>query len=137
MIDLDSIAPAFSFVSDKGFAPNLIDYKPQEFGNAVLIMKGTVFSLRFIRDRGQIFVDAGNNVAGWYKLEHLLEFVNDSRSIQQHDESHDLTKMAIPLQMQWENVVSVFNNQNKILQFKIFSEQKSTAWLRKMLDKPF
>lgn len=40
MIDLADIAPVFSFVVGKGLVPSASDYRPREFGNAVLVMVG-------------------------------------------------------------------------------------------------
>ena len=47
MTDLVDIAPAFSFVVGNGLVPSASDYRPQEFGNAALVMVGAPFSLRF------------------------------------------------------------------------------------------
>lgn len=135
MINLDDIAPAFSFVSSKGFVLTENSYTPHEFGDAVLIMKGALFSLRFTRDRGQIFIDAGNDIVGWYRLEDVFQFVNDTSDLQQDDISIDFSGKATFAQRHWENIVCIFRNPKKLLQLRVLSEQKSAARLKKMYDR--
>ena len=138
MIDLADIAPAFSFVVSKGLVlvPIAGDYKPEEFGNAALVMVGAPFSLRFVRDRGQVFVDAGSNAAGWHKLEYVLEFVDNSITQQQLGEPPDLTDMADLLQVRWDKVTSRFSDPQKTSQLQAFAKQKSAALLSKIFRKP-
>lgn len=136
MTDLADIAPAFFFVGDKDFEPSASDYRPQEFGNAALVMVGAPFSLRFERDRGQVFVDAGSNAAGWHKLEYVLEFVDKSVTQQQLGEPPDPAAMANLLQLNWDKVVSLFSDQQKTSQLQVFAKQKSAALLGRLFRKP-
>lgn len=136
MIDLAHVAPAFSFVVSKGLVASASDYRPQEFGNAALVMVGAPFSLRFERDRGQVFVDAGSNAAGWHKLEYVLEFVDNSITQQQLGEPPDPTAMANLLQVHWDEVASLFSDQQKTSQLQAFAKQKSAALLGKIFRKP-
>lgn len=136
MIDLADIAPAFSFVVGKGLVPSASDYKPQEFGNASLVIVGAPFSLRFERDRGQVFVDVGSNAAGWHKLEYALEFVDRSITQQQLGEPPDPTILAKLLEGHWDEVVDLFNDLRKTGQFQAFAKQKSTALISKLFRKP-
>ena len=136
MIDLADIAPAFSFLMGKGLVPSASDYKPREFGNAALVMVGAPFSLRFERDRGQIFVDVGSNAAGWHKLEYVLEFVDNSVTQQQLGEPPDPTALANLLQVRWDRVADLFSDQQKTSQLQAFAKQKSVALLSKIFRKP-
>jgi hypothetical protein len=136
MIDSADIAPAFSFLMGKGLVPSASDYKPQEFGNAALVMVGAPFSLRFERDRGQVFVDAGSDAAGWHKLEYVLEFVDNSVAQQQLGEPPDPASLADLLQVHWDKVASVFSNPQKTSQLRAFAKQRSAALLSKILRKP-
>lgn len=136
MIDLADIAPAFSFVVSKGLVPIAGDYKPQEFGNAAFVMVGAPFSLRFERDRGQVFVDAGSNTAGWYKLEYVLEFVDDSVTQQQLGEPPDPAALADLLKVHWDKVASLFSDSQKTSQLQAFAKQRSAALLSKIFRKP-
>lgn len=135
MIDLIDIAPSFSFVVGKGFELSANTYKPEEFGNATLLMTGLPFSLRFDRDRGQVFVDIGSDALGWYKLEYVLEFVNSSVTQQQLGEPPEPSILASLLHGGWDKVVDLFNNYQKMLKFKAFSEQKSTDFLSTLFGK--
>jgi len=136
MIDLADIAPAFLFAVDKGLVTCASDYKAQEFGNAFLVMVGAPFSLRFERDRGQVFVDAGSNAAGWHKLEYVLEFVDNSITQQQLGEPPDPAAMANLLRTHWGEVADLFIDQRKTSQLQAFAEQKSAAVLGKLFRKP-
>lgn len=132
MIDLAELAPAFSFIAAKGFVLNARDYKPQEFGNAIVVMAGPIFSLRFMRDRDQIFIDAGSDEAGWHKLEYVLEFVDNSVSQEQLGEPPDPSTLAKLLQLNWEAVTSLFGNQRRISELQDFSRQKSTDFVGRL-----
>jgi len=136
MTDLAGIAPAFSFVVDKDFVASASDYRPQEFGNAVLVMTGTSFSLRFERDRGLVFVDAGNDAVGWHKLEYVLEFVDSSVTQQQFGDPPGLAIMANLLQLNWDGVVNLFSDQQEISQLQAFAKQKSAGLLSKLFNCP-
>ena len=130
------IAPALSFVVGNGLVPSASDYRPQEFGNAALVMVGAPFSLRFARDRGQVFVDAGSSAAGWHKLEYVLEFVDNSVTQQQLGEPPDPAAMANLLQLNWDRVVSLFSDQQKTSQLQAFAKQKSAALVGRLFRKP-
>lgn len=136
MIDLADIAPVFSFVGGKGLVPSTSDYRPQEFGNAALVMVGVPFSLRFERDRGQIFVDVGSSAAGWHKLEYVLEFVDNSVTQQRLGEPPDPAAMANLLELNWDRVASLFSDQQKTSQLQVFAKQKSAALLGRLFRKP-
>lgn len=136
MVDLADIAPAFSFVMDKGLIPSAGDYRPQEFGNAALVMVGATFSLRFERDRGQVFVDAGSSAAGWHKLEYVLEFVDASVTQQRLGEPPDPAAMAGLLQLNWGKVVGVLGDQQKTSQLQAFAKQQSAALIDKLFRRP-
>jgi hypothetical protein len=135
MIALADVAPAFSFVVTKGLVPSAGDYRPQEFGNASLLMTGAPFSLRFERDRGQVFVDAGSTAVGWHKLEYVLEFVDNSVTQQQLGEPPDPAAMANLLQLNWDGVVSLFGDQQKVLQLQVFAKEKSAALLGRLFPR--
>lgn len=136
MDNLADIAPAFSFVTGRGLVPSIGDYRPQEFGNASLVLVGAPFSLRFERDRGQVFVDAGSSAAGWHKLEYVLEFVDNSVVQQRLGEPPDLAVMANLLQLNWDRVLSLFGDEQRISQLHIFAKQRSAALLGRLFRKP-
>lgn len=132
MIELADIAPAFAFVAGKGLTSSTSDYKPKEFGNATLVMTGTPFSLRFERDRGQVFVDAGSDTAGWHKLEYVLGFVDTSVSQQQLGEPPDPAALADLLKIHWDSIVGVFSDPQKVLQLQEFARRRSADLLARI-----
>jgi hypothetical protein len=99
-------------------------------------MTGIPFSLRFERDRGQVFVDVGGDESGWYKLEYVLEFVDSAVTQQQLGEPPSPTLMADLLQGRWDKVVDLFSDQQRILQLQVFAKQKSAALLDRIFGKP-
>jgi hypothetical protein len=136
MINLADIAPAFLFVAGKGLVPSASDYKPQEFGNASIMMTGAPFSLRFERNRGQVFVDVGSSAVGWHKLEYALEFVENSLTQQYFGEPPDPTTMAGLLQTHWSKVTDLFSDEQKTSQLQAFARQKSDALVGALFRKP-
>lgn len=135
MIDLADIAPSFSFVTGKDLVPSAGDYMPDHFGNAVLVMVGSSFSLRFKRDRGQVFVDAGSDAAGWQKLEYVLEFVDGTATQKRLGEPPNLAAMAKVLALNWDKVASLFSDQERSSELQEFAQQKSAAMLGRLFPK--
>lgn len=135
MINLTDIAPIFTFVKDKGLVESTVDYRPEEFGNAILVMEGKPLSLRFERDRGQILVDAGNDSVGWHKLEYVLEFVDNSVTQQQLGAPPNLGAMASLLQLNWDKVANLFSDSRQASQLREFAKQKTKALLNGLFRK--
>src|SRR5262245_7971964 len=48
-------------------------YSPEDFGNAMITLRGPNISLRLVRERGQIFVDLGKTNGDWVDANELLE----------------------------------------------------------------
>lgn len=136
MIDFADIVPALSFVRDKGLVQSASDYRPQEFGDVSIVLVGTPFSLRIERDRGQVFLDAGNQSAGWYKLEFILEFVDNSVTQHQLGEPPDPAAMAKLLRTNWDKVARLFGDQQEVWQLQRFAKQKSADLLSRLFRKP-
>ncbi len=138
MISLMDIAPAFLFVLGKDFFPDsrTADYRPNEFGNAVVVMTGPQFSLRFERDRGLVFVDAGNAIAGWHKLEYVLEFVNQSITQQQLGEPPDDEALATVLLQNWDEVTRLFSDRRLVSQLQDFSKERTATLLNRIFRTP-
>lgn len=135
MIDIVEIAPAFTFVVEKGLVSSSGDYKSREFGNAVLFMEGVPFSLRLERDRGEVFVDVGNDAVGWHKLEYVIEFLDNSITQQQLGEPPRPDVMAGLLYAYWDKVTSLFNDKNLTQQLKNFEYSKASALLGNIFKK--
>lgn len=135
MIGSIDIARAFTFVMDKGFTLCTATYSPQEFGNTHLMMEGAPFSIRLERDRGQGFVNIGNDAVGWHRLEYVLEFLDSSITQQQLGEPPDITLLGNLLQGHWDQVVELFNSQQKERQLEKFAQQKTANYLSKIFGK--
>lgn len=134
MITLANLAPAFSFVASKGLVPTTSIFTPQEFGNATVVMAGNPCSLRFQRDRGQVTVDIGSEDLGWHKLEYALEFVDRAITQDSLGEPPDIDRMAMLLQLRWQDVVGPFSDRVWISELQAFAEQRSAALLKKIFN---
>jgi len=136
MINLADIAPAFSFIVNKGLVQSSATYDLQAFGDASLVMAGEPFSLRFVRDRGRVSVEVGGDVIGWYLLTYVLEFVDSSVTQQQLGGSPAPALLARLLQGRWDKVAYLFSDQQRILLLQAFVKQKSAALLSSIFRKP-
>lgn len=131
MDDFHEIASEFSFVFNKGFVMNSLDYKPQEFGNAIMKLKGEKFSIFLKRDRGQIFVDIGNDDIGWYGLNDVLEFID--HAVAHHSEkTMNIAYLAKSLQDKWEEVTGLFCDKGDISKLEEFARLKNTQLINKI-----
>lgn len=135
MINIDDIAPAFAFLLHKGFIPGPAVDRPLEFGNAQVELNGQAFSLRFTRERGQIFVDIGTTSSGWYKLEYVLEFVDRSVKQSEFGQPPDASIMSDLLQRNWDGVTKVFNDEPAMRRLQEFCRQRSAALLSALFPK--
>jgi len=132
MIELAEIAPSFGFILEKGLVASASDYHPERFGNADLLMVGAPFSLQFLRDRGEVFVDVGSTTAGWHKLEDVLEFLDQTITQQQLGSPPNPREMSKALQQNWEQVVALFGDRQRILALEAFGKERSAALIRKL-----
>jgi hypothetical protein len=136
MIGLAEIAPTFEFVVGKGLVPSHSSYEPTAFGDAAIEMVGTPFSLRFARDRGQVFVDIGGETVGWYKLEHALAFVNDSTAKRQLGDPPQAALLAQLLTCDWDKLMDLFTDGDRIEQLREFCKERSDNLLRRLFRTP-
>jgi len=118
MDDLIEIAPAFSYVLDKGFVSGASTFKTQESGNASLVLRGMPFSLRFKRVDEQILVDIGNDVLGWHPLSGVLELVNSAIRNNQLGSPPDVTLMADLLMWHWDEITHLFSDRKNYYIFQ-------------------
>ena len=72
-----SISPFFQpFLQDRGFHKTDELYDPRNFGNELLVFESTGLRIRFVRDRGEVFVDVGPVFEEkWYFLDDVLELL--------------------------------------------------------------
>ena len=129
MIDIEDISPEFSFVAEMGLVTDLQSFQPEAFGNTILIMVGSPFSLRFERDRGQVFVDVGNDMVGWYKLEYVIEFIDNSFSQKQLGEPPSTFLLSMLLRSKWDEIKLIFSSKDLISQLQMFSMSRSNNLL--------
>jgi hypothetical protein len=132
MINIADIAPAFAFLLRKGFVPGPAIDRPLEFGNAEVVLVGQRFSLRFERDRAQVFVDVGDNASAWYKLEYVLEFVDQAITQDKLGEPPQPVLMAELLDQNWDKVEALFRDPRAVTRLREFSQRRSAALLSRI-----
>jgi hypothetical protein len=85
-------------------------YDEECFGNSVLVFRSKEFRLRFIRDRGQIFIDIGAaSYSKWYSLEEVLNVLNHHVQINQENV---LETSARELKAIYPQLKEMFKEQN-------------------------
>ncbi len=132
MISLIDIAPAFSFVLEKGLVQSSATYDPKAFGNFYLVLNGKVFSLRIEQDRGQVFIDIHNDLIGWCKLEYIIEFIDSSLREENLGAPPNPTRLANLLKENWAEIEMVFNDKKRIQALKNFIQKKTDNLLKKI-----
>ena len=132
IVALADIAPAFAFILERGFVAGESRYEPEHFGDALLVMHSSPFSLRFVRDRGQDFVDVGSASSGWTSLGYVLEFIDHEITQSQLGKPPDIGVLAKLLQAHWDEVVELFGNLKRMSQFNVFAERKAAEFLSKI-----
>lgn len=135
MIELLDIAPSFSFILQRDFVKASDRYKPEEFGNADLVMDGAKFSLKFERDRGQVFVDIGGPVVGWEKLEYALIFVDDGITEERLGSPPEVAKLANLTMSHWAKIEQLYTEGTDLSAFRDFCKMRSSALISGIFSK--
>lgn len=124
MIHLKDIAPEFAFLLDIGFREADSSYRRESFGDAVLTLAGPEFALRFVRDRGQVFVDvaldAGNPPIDWCPLVTFFEFLESTRHGECADTSVALDKLSESLQANWPELRRALTSHESLAKLRRF-----------------
>lgn len=136
-VDLSQITPDFKSVLDKnGFQQAEFTYNLGEFGNVSITMKSLDFSLRFYTDRGDIFVDIGDEAIGWYKLEYVLEFLDTEINDKYLSSPPDIKKMANAFNKNYSKIKDLFSLDFLNSGFVEFQNDKSVELIRSIFGTP-
>ena len=131
MIHLKDIAPEFAYLSNMGFCEADSSYRRESFGDAMLVLAGPEFALRFIRDRGQVFVDVslatGTPLVDWCPLDTLLPFIASTQGACSTDASIALDELSESLHDKWPEVRQVLTSQTLLAQLRKFMLDRSRA----------
>lgn len=134
MISLADLAPCLSFVADKGFAQADATGDPLAFGNAFILMAGQPFSLRIVRDRGQVFADIGTDGNVWDDLAAVLEFIHPSVADDHSGAPPDLERLSGLLEQYWDKVVHLYRDPRALLQFRAFAKERRAGIQAELRD---
>jgi hypothetical protein len=133
---LQSVAPEFvEFVASEGFKITESVAKPEEFGNASIVLDSSAFKLRVYTDRGQCFVDVGRDGRDWHKLEYVLEFLDPSCSQEWFDEPPRLDKLAAVLKRNMQPVSTLLASDLAASGFAMFEKKKSADMIARIFGK--
>ncbi len=130
MTTLMDIAPEFSFVLDRGMRHIAGRYDPETFGNAEVILEGAVFSLRFFRDRGETFVEIGDQVSGWNDLDCVLDFLDQLREASPSVEERNMEASAKQLEAHWSELLMLLADPDRRRQLGEFCKSKAAERIR-------
>jgi hypothetical protein len=99
---------------------------PASFGNEILVLKCRDFRLRFVRDRGDIYVDVGPvcEPSEWHLLEDVLEFVSKQNIQVKHDAGHGLHELAAALKANHVALQKFFERAKYVENKKAFEQLK-------------
>jgi hypothetical protein len=121
------MAPAFTFLLERGFCAGAGPWWPLDFGAPALLMAGSPFSLRF--EEGEAgtatIVDLGNNALGWHRLEHVLEFVDPAEAQGWHSGPPGPEAMAALLQSHWDDISALFSNRDLMLRLQAYTRRRA------------
>jgi|SRR5215213_7901269 len=109
---LKEIMPFFSYLLEEyEFKIEEKIYDPKHFGNFVITLIGD-FQVRFIKDRGQIFVDVKPSIGinDWFDLRIVLEFLKQDEKISFM--GTDLKELGFQLKVNYENIKTLFKSEN-------------------------
>ena len=73
-------APIFAALERAGFTCAVEDYRPDVFGNFVVLCSASTSRVKVTNDRGQIFVDVSVNAGPWNDKETILESLGIPRA---------------------------------------------------------
>ena len=123
------------FVTSEGFKIAESVAKPEEFGNASIVLESSAFKLRVYIDRGQQFVDVGTDGWDWHKLEYVLEFLDPSYSQEWFGEPPQLGKLAEAIKNNMQAITKLLASDLAVSGFAMFEKQKSTELITRIFGK--
>ncbi len=87
---LEEVKPLFSFLFENHGFSLLEAYDSPSFGDSLVVLTSIDFRIRFIRDKGQIFIDIGptSKTDKWYDLD-LVKTIVDGNLGEQAPELED------------------------------------------------
>ena len=108
-------------------------HHPADFGNAFITFANG-FSLRVIRDRGQLFVEVGPPLStdDWYDLRIVLAFLGETSEMQSPDEA-GLDELRVKFEPYYNRIHNLFSVDN-FPATKIQLDQFRTERARKLFE---
>jgi hypothetical protein len=131
---IDKLFPAFNNLLQRyGFKKVEEIYKPEEFGNALIKMESSDFQLRFLRDKGQSFVDISPlGTDRWYQLQYVLEFVDSNIRPDDFGSPPKIDKLSESLDKNYYKVRNLFLDTAALSNFENFAENKMKEFINRI-----
>jgi hypothetical protein len=124
---LARMAPAYTFLLERGFSAGTDAWWPLDFGAPALLMVGAPFSLRFEAGEQGVatVVDLGSNALGWHRLEHVLEFVDPAEAQGWRDGPPGPEALAELLQSHWDVISALFGSREDTARLQAYSRRRA------------
>lgn len=133
------VEPFFSYLlDDPTFLKTEEIYKPEHFGDALLIFQSSELAVRFVRDKGQVFVDIGGVRDGddWHNLQNVLQFLKGDESHSIESAAWDLAEMGSELKANYDKVRELFKADNDTsirTGLEVFEKRKSQEIIDRLM----
>ena len=135
MDHLKNILEKFSFLSEKGFIAGEGSRRETNFGDTEIYLNGPQFRLRIRRDRGENFVDIGNDQGDWYKLEDALMFVDSDAAERDFGEPPKIDVILPIFSKNFDRLEQLFRTGELMDSFKRFYKERSQNLLDRLFPK--
>lgn len=135
----DKIKSLFHFLFDDYNFQILQDaYESTDFGNAMIVAQSNNLCIRFIRDRGQIYVELGSLSApgNWYELSKVLAILEEEKHINHKYRNEALSQenAALALEGNIANILEHFRI-DKFKKTEIKLKHLEELQLKEMLER--
>lgn len=111
MTDISALFPAFAFLKARGLVQ-------AEGSDDAIVMKGTPFSVRIARDRGQLVVDIGDEQTGWHPMPHSVQYVDLALTQRDFGPSPSPEVIAKLLDSHWDALCNLFSERKASARFR-------------------
>jgi len=128
----DQIYDKFNWIiSELNLKEKEFRYNAQNFGNALIVFNNKVIEIRFIKDRGQIYIDFRNNELNskWVDLFKILDSLEISEMrkrqeeiLQLRPESVQMDELLMIMKKYYSNILAIISDTKVFGEISSFSE---------------
>lgn len=95
-------------VREHGFRVHGIGYNPEDFGNEAVVLESDDFSIRVIRDRGEILIEIASPVdrENWHPIERVFEVLCGNLRMDLTSGEKDLIYVASQIRINYQAITT-------------------------------